>query len=107
MPRGDRTGPNGMGPMTGRATGFCAGNNQPGFTTSGGGMGRGFGRGVRGFFGRGMGRWFGTAPVNYGVPANWSAPTKEEELASLKNQASAYEQGLKDINQRIKELDNK
>ncbi len=25
MPRGDQTGPRGMGPMTGRAAGFCAG----------------------------------------------------------------------------------
>jgi len=31
MPRGDRTGPAGMGPMTGRAAGYCAGYNVPGF----------------------------------------------------------------------------
>jgi len=31
MPRGDRTGPTGMGPMTGRAAGFCAGYPAPGF----------------------------------------------------------------------------
>ena len=31
MPRGDRTGPAGMGPMTGRAAGYCAGYNMPGF----------------------------------------------------------------------------
>jgi len=42
MPRGDRTGPAGMGPMTGRGAGFCAGFNMPGFmnpTPYGRGMG--------------------------------------------------------------------
>jgi len=31
MPRGDRTGPAGMGPMTGSAAGYCAGYPAPGF----------------------------------------------------------------------------
>ena len=31
MPAGDRTGPSGMGPMTGRAAGYCAGNDMPGY----------------------------------------------------------------------------
>jgi len=31
MPGGDRTGPMGMGPMTGRAAGYCAGYPLPGF----------------------------------------------------------------------------
>jgi len=31
MPFGDRTGPMGLGPMTGRAAGFCAGSGRPGF----------------------------------------------------------------------------
>ena len=57
MPRGDKTGPMGQGPMTGRRTGFCplryAGLPKvlPG---------RGFGRGT----GRGMGReWASRVPV--------------------------------------------
>jgi hypothetical protein len=29
MPRGDGTGPGGLGPMTGRAAGFCAGYPAP------------------------------------------------------------------------------
>jgi len=32
MPLGDGTGPLGLGPMTGRAAGFCAGFGRPGFT---------------------------------------------------------------------------
>jgi len=31
MPRGDGTGPTGLGPMTGRAVGFCAGYPVPGY----------------------------------------------------------------------------
>jgi hypothetical protein len=31
MPRGDGTGPAGLGPMTGRAAGFCAGYSMPGY----------------------------------------------------------------------------
>ena len=31
MPRGDGTGPGGMGPMTGRAAGYCAGYSVPGY----------------------------------------------------------------------------
>lgn len=33
MPFGDGTGPLGLGPMTGRAAGFCAGFGRPGFVT--------------------------------------------------------------------------
>jgi hypothetical protein len=66
MPRGDGTGPMGMGPMTGRGAGYCAGFDAPGYANPGPGMayGRGFGRGPgrgwgRGFRGRGPGRWAG------------------------------------------------
>ena len=65
MPRGDGTGPMGMGPMTGRAAGYCAGYSVPGFMNpipgrGFGGLGMGFGRG-RGLwgYGRGVGRGTG------------------------------------------------
>ncbi len=63
MPAGDKTGPMGTGPRTGRQLGYCSGNDAPGFE-SGFGLGRGRrkfsgqgrGRGGRGFgFGRGRG----------------------------------------------------
>ena len=41
MPAGDGTGPNGLGPMTGRSAGYCAGNAAPGYANSYGS--RGFG----------------------------------------------------------------
>ena len=58
MPRGDGTGPMGMGPMTGRAAGFCAGYGMPGYMNpvAGRGFGMGFGRG-RGFGGGGGRGW--------------------------------------------------
>ncbi|MBN2030229.1 DUF5320 domain-containing protein [bacterium] len=37
MPRGDGTGPAGMGPMTGRAAGYCAGYPMPGYMNPYGG----------------------------------------------------------------------
>ena len=44
MPGGDGTGPRGMGPMTGRAAGYCAGYPVPGFMNPmSGGAFRGFG----------------------------------------------------------------
>ncbi|TES94528.1 MAG: hypothetical protein E3J87_00110 [Candidatus Cloacimonadota bacterium] len=44
MPGGDGTGPRGMGPMTGRAAGYCAGYSRPGFTNPVPRMGLGLGR---------------------------------------------------------------
>ena len=44
MPGGDKTGPSGGGPRTGRGLGYCASNDQPGR-----GFSRGFGRRGRGW----------------------------------------------------------
>ena len=120
MPGGDRTGPAGLGPMTGRAAGYCAGYPVPGYMNpisgrGGLGYGRGWGRG-RGLgrgFGRGFG-WRGAAyPYAYGDPSFPSpyggypyAPdiTPQQEADMLKEQAKAIQDELKNINQRISEL---
>jgi hypothetical protein len=64
MPFGDGTGPSGMGPMTGRGAGYCAGSGRPGFANS---LPRrwwsGFGRG------RGMGRRYVPYKAFYAPPA--------------------------------------
>ncbi len=69
MPRGDKTGPAGVGPMTGRAAGGCAGNatSELGNLAFGGGrgMGRGLGRALGGF-GCGLGRGMGRAAGGFG-----------------------------------------
>ena len=52
MPGGDRTGPMGEGPMTGRGAGYCAGTTGVGYAPRRGfrlGLGRGFGGWGRGF----------------------------------------------------------
>ena len=73
MPRGDRTGPRGLGPKTGRAAGYCAGYPVPGYMNPAPGFGRGFGfgrgrgRGRGRGFGRGWGRGFGRG-VPYPYP---------------------------------------
>ncbi|RKY77009.1 hypothetical protein DRQ07_09415 [candidate division KSB1 bacterium] len=114
MPRGDRTGPAGMGPMTGRAAGFCAGYNQPGFTNPvGGRLGAGFGWG-RGFGGRGMGFGFGRGryfggygSAGYPYYGGAAGITKDQELDLLKNQAEALDAQLKNIRDRMSDLESK
>ena len=58
MPAGDRTGPAGMGPMTGRGTGYCGSYDAPDWANWSPGR-RFYGQGGRGFRGRG-GRWGGS-----------------------------------------------
>ena len=102
MPGGDRTGPAGMGPMTGRRAGYCVGNATPG--TMNAGFGRGMGLGFRG--GR-RGRW--TVPYGrYGAPF---APFTEgvrrpqQELEALQADAESLRSGLESVAKRIAELE--
>lgn len=124
MPAGDGTGPMGLGPMTGRAAGYCAGYPVPGYMNPipgrggfghGFGFGRGWGRG-RGF-GRGWGRGFGWRGAGYGYPyafpygaygANPYDPqiTPQQESDMLKDEAKAMQDEIKAINERIKELES-
>ena len=111
MPGGDGTGPGGMGPMTGRAAGFCAGYSVPGYANpvGGRGMGMGWGRGRGGGFGRGRG--FGWGRAGYGLPAYGRVPfaptvTPQQELDSLKGQAEYLENALDGIKERIGELES-
>ena len=85
MPRGNRTGPRGLGPMTGRAMGYCAGYPVPGYLNPFGGWGSGLARGY--WMGRGGGRGFrrgfwGVPSYGYGYPAYggyvpWTAPMQQ------------------------------
>jgi len=124
MPAGDGTGPLGLGPMTGRAAGYCAGYPVPGYMNpipgrGWFGFGRGWSRG-RGWFGRGRGwrHWYwatglpGWVRAWYGYPAfgGWAYPygpemTPKEEMDMLKSQAEALKQELDDIQSRISTLE--
>ena len=124
MPRGDRTGPRGMGPMTGRGLGYCVGYGAPGYASPALGYGRGFGRG-QGPWGAGRGGWgggrgwrhwyyatglpgwarFGYAPTwGYGP---YQPMTEEQEVELLGNQAEALKRELDAIAQRLEELERK
>ena len=122
MPRGDRTGPWGRGPMTGRGAGYCAGFEGSGFANpvgrdigSGRGFGRGGGRGWRHMYNAtglpGWARWgHGTPYMPPQVPA-YAIPygggmTQEQEINSLKQQADYFTKALDDIQKNIQKLES-
>ncbi len=125
MPFGDRTGPVGLGPMTGRGAGFCAGYSVPGFmnpipASGAWGWGRGRGGWGRGF-GFGRGRWYGAAMYGgsaafgaqyassyaYGAPIvpPYAPLSGEQEKEVLKSQMESFEKTLEGIRKRIAELE--
>ncbi len=112
MPGGDRTGPTGMGPRTGRATGYCSGYSAPGSLNPvrGRGFGPGFGRGFGFRGGRGR-RWGGRFRAGYGYGAFYAgpyyppAPTVQQDLDALQDEARYLEDALEGIRKRIAELE--
>lgn len=111
MPGGNGTGPAGMGPMTGRGAGFCAGYGVPGYAnpTPGGfgyGRGGGFGRGGGRGFGMGFrgGRWAGPAYAP-AYPVATAAPVPQNEMDALKVQADYLAKTLDGVQKRILELE--
>ncbi len=99
MPRGDRMGPSGEGPTTGRGMGYCTGNEHPGFMNAISNRGRGYGRGFQGGpgYGRGAGFGFrgGYGSYNPGNISDVSEKTLvENEIRILKDQLSALEDRL-------------
>jgi len=82
MPRLDKTGPQGQGPMTGRGLGAC-------------GSGVGYGRGL------GRGRGYG---LGCGCPLCGFMPqviTEKQEKEMLQEQAKMLEQEIKAIKERL------
>ena len=123
MPAGDGAGPAGMGPMTGRAAGYCAGYGAPGYATMAPGRGFGWAGGWGGGWGRGRGRrnwyyatgvpgwarfgyapaWGTPPPVGYGSYV--ASPIPEQEVEFLRRQAEWLKQELDSVSQRISELE--
>jgi hypothetical protein len=102
MPRGDRTGPFGEGPLTGRRMGYCSGNENPGFFNQGANWRRGPGRGFRGGagYGRGFGLGFGqqSGGNSYDMSPGVSDKTViENEIRILRDQLSSLEDQLSKI----------
>ena len=116
MPFGDRTGPQGLGPRTGRGAGYCSGFGMPGSMNpvpGGVGVGFGYGRGIgRQGVGRGRGwrNWYratglpGWARAEYGYPFAPSF-TAKEETNFLREEAEFLRKQLEDIQNRISTLE--
>jgi len=103
MPGGDGTGPGGMGPMTGRAAGYCAGYPTPGYMNPVGGRGFG-GRGG----GRGRRNWYYATGLPFWARATqgfFAAPSAEQERETLRQQSQHLQESLDAINRRIEELE--
>ena len=116
MPKGDRTGPMGRGAKSGRAAGFCAGYNKPGYANSVTfgvarmGMGRmrndwagrpAGGRGGRNRFGATGQPYFAN---QWGYPPTDQSITPEMEKIHLKNRSQMLQSELDTINQRLDEI---
>jgi len=100
MPRGNKTGPNGMGPMTGRRMGLCVGNSNVEIERNQG-VGNGFGRGVGRGAGRGSGRNFSYQGNQF--QQNFSDKEDlENELRILREQISFLEKQLSNIKKNEK-----
>jgi len=105
----------GIGPMTGRAAGYCAGYGKSGYANPIPGRGLGMGRG-RGFRGRGFGgggrgwrHWFyATGQPGWmrfgGYAAPYQGSDPQTEIQALKSQAEALESELDSVRKRIDEL---
>ncbi|MBN1192430.1 MAG: DUF5320 domain-containing protein [Coriobacteriia bacterium] len=92
MPRGDATGPMGLGPMTGRGGGYCIGGAPAGQDYPVAGRGLGLGRG------RGLGRRFASA----GSTAQ-SDPASVRQ--ALKNRVGFLQAEIDEINKRLADTD--
>jgi len=113
MPAGDRTGPAGAGPRTGRGLGYCSGYNSPGYTKGvprgGGGYGAGWGYG-RGW---GRGRGYGWGARSYGPyyaaepapPADTSQIADEDRKQMLKDEAQELRRRLEDIEKELSDTE--
>ena len=90
MPYGDRRGPEGSGPRTGRGLGLCNGYNVPGYLND---FGYGRGRGAR-FAHAGYGRGYAARP----------AITKEDEKNILESEISRLTDELEFLKNRLSSL---
>lgn len=113
MPRGDKNGPMGMGPMTGRGMGLCSGNDRPGYMNAGQGyMGgringrdttRGPGCGGRGF--RNMFLITGISGWMRNRVNQEDVLQSENELRELKKRAESLVREWYALQQRIDKLE--
>jgi hypothetical protein len=108
MPGGDRTGPQGEGPRTGRGLGYCADNDQPGYASPQQGQGFGFrrwGRGNRGSRGwrnrLNAGFWPGRGRGGIDIYSD----AQDQDVGSLKAQMQELQNTLKEVQNRLDQFE--
>ena len=106
MPRRDRTGPMGDGPLTGGGLGFCGGSSYPRRFSRGG-----YG-GWQGGFGRGQGwrnRFWATGRTAWQRAIGWEETTRPRDAAAersdLEQETAVLEAELQRLRARIEELE--
>ncbi len=107
MPSGDRTGPLGQGPLTGRGFGFCTGYRNNNIRVSRGSRRRFFATGIPGWkwFGyQGQFNTYGKGAPFQGAGEQYSA---EEEKEILKAETEVLKNQLDRINERLNQLEEK
>jgi hypothetical protein len=92
MPRGNGTGPMGMGPRTGRGMGYCSGYNVPGYVIR---PGFGMRRGCRNMY-------YAT-----GIPGWGRAAYAVNDEDALNAEAQYLKEQLDLINKRLNEIEKK
>jgi len=125
LPGGNRNGPAGMGPRTGRGLGYCTGYNTPGFANAPGmglgrgwGGGRGYGRGLAWRRGRGGGGgaglyapqyppYAGNAPIYNPLATGIPNMSPENQLNMLKQEKEYLESEMKGISNILEEISKK
>ena len=119
MPRGNRRGPWGLGPMTGRAAGYCADYPVPGYLNPipRFGRGYGFGRGWGRRRGRGFGRSSGWYPPHhpyvypptrqYAYPPPVPKQSPEQEVEALENYKKELEAERADLEKEMNVIETR
>jgi len=109
MPRVDRSGPMGAGPMTGGRRGLCgragAATNLPAYSN---GYGYGGGMGFRRGYDRGRGSGFRSAYCRVPYPQAYGTGypvSKTDEMEMLRAETDAMRQALESIQRKIAELE--
>ncbi len=106
MPNGNRRGPLGEGPRTGRGLGLCNGNSQPGSSNT---PGMGKGQGCRRGGGRGWRNWFrATGKTFQQRNATPVTEPKTEELSmksQLQNRMDVLQKELEVVRKQIERIE--
>lgn len=118
MPKGDRSGPMGVGARSGRVAGYCAGFDRPDYANAAptGGVGMGMGRRNRRWGGPGGGRGWRQRYFSGGMPermpidnpssvAPYTGP--QMDIDFLRNRSRILQLELDAINQRLEAHDAK